>query len=72
MRCLKPVRIVVFHVRLAMVLKISIAYHAKIIKRSIMVVVWILVRLGFLPILMLTVNHVISNVLLVKGLKTFV
>ena len=72
MRYRKPVRIVVFHVIHAMVLKISIAYHAKIIKRSIMVDVWILVRLGFLPILMLTVNHVISNVLLVKGLKTFV
>ena len=55
-----------------MVQKISIAYLAKIVKRSSTTNVWIVVRLGFLLILMLTVNHVIFNVLLVKGLKIIV
>ena len=55
-----------------MVQKISIAYLAKIVKRSSTTNVWIVVRQGFLLILMDTVNHVKFNVLLVKGLKTFV
>ena len=72
MRCRKSVRIVVFIVRHAMVLKVSIAYLAKITKRSSTAIVWIVVGLGFLLILMITVNHVIFNVPLVKGLKIFV
>ncbi len=71
-RCHKPVRIVVKHVRLATVQKISIAYRAKIIKRFSTADVWILVRLGFLQIPMDTVSYVKFNVLLVKGLKTIV
>ncbi len=55
-----------------MVQKILIAYLAKIIKRSSTADVWIVVRLDFMQILMHTVYHVKFNVLLVKGLKTFV